>query len=237
MELPLYLKLSNELKYQIITGDFKAGDLLPSESDMRKSHNLNRATIRQALNELVKEGYISKHKGKGSIVTEREASLELLSIKGFSEVLGKKSDDVSTQIITHPHCNKWPENFFYSLSTEEIEAGCIYMKRLRFYEQDSVMLEDTYLADLGLSNLYEQDLIRGSLFQSLNFFYQITISNVEQEIKAVIADTSLSKTFKIQKGAPLLHIYRKYFTNRNGLNIYSSLYINTEKYRIGYKFQ
>src|SRR5665811_2262983 len=43
-----------------------------------------RTTVRKALDELLKEGFIEKEHGKGSRVLERGKSLGLMSIKGFS---------------------------------------------------------------------------------------------------------------------------------------------------------
>jgi len=83
----LYRKVQHDLKSQIIAGVYGEGDLLPSESELQRLHGVTRSTIRQALEELVKEGYIRKKQGKGSIVIRRQRrTLGMLSVKGFSEV-------------------------------------------------------------------------------------------------------------------------------------------------------
>jgi GntR family transcriptional regulator/GntR family frlABCD operon transcriptional regulator len=68
MEPAHYQKLYALLKNRIQVGYFKEGDLLPSENDLSKKHNIARMTVRRALMELANEGYIKKVKGKGSIV-------------------------------------------------------------------------------------------------------------------------------------------------------------------------
>src|SRR5215469_14030264 len=88
-----YQKLKNTLKEKIIKGVYKPGEVLPSEHDLREQYKLARFTVRQALEELVKEGFITKHKGKGSIVAERKRkALGLFSIKGFSAVVGEEGE-------------------------------------------------------------------------------------------------------------------------------------------------
>ena len=64
MELALYRKLQNDIKSLILSGIYKEGDLLPSEHELRAIHDVTRTTVRQALDELVKEGYIVKIHGK-----------------------------------------------------------------------------------------------------------------------------------------------------------------------------
>ena len=55
---PIYRKLQQKIKSQILSGVYHDGDLLPSESDLIKIHSSTRGTVRQALEALVKEGYI-----------------------------------------------------------------------------------------------------------------------------------------------------------------------------------
>jgi DNA-binding GntR family transcriptional regulator len=52
------------LRHQIISGIYQQDDLLPSENQLADLHQITRMTVRQALNELVKDGYIRKQKGK-----------------------------------------------------------------------------------------------------------------------------------------------------------------------------
>ena len=78
-----YKILRDTLKRQIQLGEFKKGDLLPSENDLCKTFTITRTTARKALDELLKEGFIEKLRGKGSRVTERRKSLGLLNVKGF----------------------------------------------------------------------------------------------------------------------------------------------------------
>ena len=63
MNIPLYKKLHLILREHIITGLYKEGDILPSENELCITHHVTRPTVRQALDELVREGYIRKHKG------------------------------------------------------------------------------------------------------------------------------------------------------------------------------
>ena len=64
MKDPFYKNVQQQIKTQIISGHFKEGDLLPSENDLAAKFKITRSTIRHALDELVKEGYIEKRKGK-----------------------------------------------------------------------------------------------------------------------------------------------------------------------------
>lgn len=231
---PLYRKLQQNIKSQILAGIYKEGDLLPSEFEFQQLHAVTRSTVRHALNELEREGYILKKQGKGSIVARQQRrTLGVLSVKGFSEIVSEKKLAVHTLMLEKPAISRWGEPFFHQLDEMEQKAGCIYMKRLRCVENDPVMLESTYISNVNLSRFCTKPLVRESLFETLNVNYAVEITRVDEDLRSVLCDEDAARHLSIPSGSPLLHIYLKFYTNREHLNIYSSLLCNTDKYSIG----
>ena len=234
--LPLYKKLLQSLKYQIISGIFKEGDILPSEHELMKINGVTRSTVRQALGELVKEGYILKKQGFGSVVSNpKRKTLGLLSVKGFSEIVSEQKMPVRTVMLYKPSVQDWDDSFFYTISETERAAGCIYMRRLRCVEDKPVMLESTYIPNFNLPRFCSTPFVNGSLFETLNIRYHVEITNVEQDLRAISADEDLAKQLHTEVNAPLLHIYLKFHTSSEFLFIYSSLLCNTQSFSIGNK--
>ena len=60
MKIPLYRQIQASLKEKITSGVYEEGVLLPSENELCVEFNATRMTVRQALNELVREGYITR---------------------------------------------------------------------------------------------------------------------------------------------------------------------------------
>jgi DNA-binding GntR family transcriptional regulator len=233
MEL-LYRKVQQNIKSQILAGVYREGDLLPSEYELQQLHSVTRSTVRHALNELVREGYILKKQGKGSIVARQQRrTLGVLSVKGFSEIVSEKKLAVNTLILEKPLISRWNDPFFYPLDDLERKAGCIYMKRLRCVENDPVMLESTYISNVNLSRFCTKPFVKGSLFETLNVNYAIEITRVDEDLRSVLCDEDTARHLHVAPGSPLLHIYLKFYTNRDHLHIYSSLLCNTVRYSIG----
>ncbi|MGJ7588560.1 GntR family transcriptional regulator [Staphylococcus shinii] len=69
MNKPKYQIVANEIKEQIINKTYQVGMLLPTEKQFQDRYNVSRYTIRQAMDLLVKEGFIRKKKGSGSYVS------------------------------------------------------------------------------------------------------------------------------------------------------------------------
>ncbi|WP_264229973.1 GntR family transcriptional regulator [Acholeplasma laidlawii] len=50
--VPIYIKIQNDLKKEMDDGILKNGDLVPSENELKDKYNVTRMTVRQALNNL-----------------------------------------------------------------------------------------------------------------------------------------------------------------------------------------
>src|SRR5690606_39851345 len=138
----LFINLMN----QNDDGHYKKGDLLPSENELCKLYSTTRPTVRQALSELARLGYIVRHHGKGSIVSEPKNGLGILSIKGSTAGVGKKN--LRTQILIKTHKTTWPDDFPYELSAAQREAGCLYLSRLRYVNGLLTLYDETYITDI-----------------------------------------------------------------------------------------
>ena len=68
-DLPLYLQVVGIIRGQILDGEIRPGDQLPSEPELSVQYAVSRATIRQAFEQLAREGLISRHPGKGTFLT------------------------------------------------------------------------------------------------------------------------------------------------------------------------
>lgn len=228
-KIPYHRRLYYHLKNDILSGKYKIGEILPSEFDLASTHKVARSTVRQALSTLEKEGHITKKQGKGSIVIEGGTKIGILNIKGFSSVVKNPSNE----FLLKPHITEWPSSFGFGLSVEQEEAGCIFMKRLRSIDGEPVVLEITYLPNIGLPDFCATPFINDSLFETLKNRYLIEIIDVEQDIRAIKPCEEAIEYLNIKKNDPLLCINLKFKVSRAELNIFSVLYCNTQKFSVG----
>jgi DNA-binding GntR family transcriptional regulator len=228
--IPIYKKVQEELKNKIDSGTYKIGELIPSENDLCKTYSTTRPTIRLALSELMRMGYIVTQHGKGSTVSEPKNGLGILSLKGATAGVGRKN--LKTEILHNPEKINWPGDFSYGLSATEIDSGAIYFSRLRYVNGLPVLYELTYISNINLPRFTVHNLEKNSLFDTLREFYQVEIKEGEQKIWAIEANKDLAKLLNIGFKKPVLHMKRKLMTNIKDLHIYSFLYCNTEEFFI-----
>ena len=224
-----YEQLRDGLKRQIQKGELQVGDLLPSENELCEKFSITRTTVRKALDELLKEGFIEKHKGKGSCVIERRKSLGLLNVKGFSEAAG---GNVKTVYLQKPVEKEWDGEIYSPINIEDKQEICLFFERLRYVEDFPVMFEKNWFSGKVLPGFLETEFTEGSFFKTLSKKYLIEVVGSSSELRAEFADEKVAGLLKVASGAPVLHISIKFKTSNPKLTIYSELYCNTEKYPI-----
>lgn len=65
---PLYVQLYEVIREQVRSGALKPGDAIAAESELIKTYGVSRITVRAALEQLVHDGYIDRHRGRGTFV-------------------------------------------------------------------------------------------------------------------------------------------------------------------------
>ena len=70
VDLPLYLQLRMSLEQRILNGEWGYGAMLPAEHELCAEYGVSRGTLRQALAELEREGFVRREQGRGTFVTK-----------------------------------------------------------------------------------------------------------------------------------------------------------------------
>jgi GntR family transcriptional regulator len=68
-KLKLYVQIYTIFKEKIENGEWSAGTQIPTEDDLCKMYDVSKVTVREAIQELVREGSLKRQQGKGTFVT------------------------------------------------------------------------------------------------------------------------------------------------------------------------
>ena len=93
---PIYEQIGQQIKAQIISGELKEGDPLPSIRKLAKELHISVITTKRAYEELEKEGFIDTVGGKGTFVALQNK--ELLREKRMKSIEDMMSETVSTAL-------------------------------------------------------------------------------------------------------------------------------------------
>ncbi len=90
LDEPAYIQIFNLLKQQIATGVYLPGSRLPSESELRRVHQVSPMTIRRSVKMLLDQGIVKTVKGSGTFVNKPNLSRVTFSLEGFSDLFRDK---------------------------------------------------------------------------------------------------------------------------------------------------
>lgn len=69
--LPVWIQVKNRIAYLIGTGEYVAGDRLPTVRALAVDLDISYNTVNRAYMDLERDGYITTRKGRGTFVAER----------------------------------------------------------------------------------------------------------------------------------------------------------------------
>ena len=88
------------MKQLIEGGEWKPGDKIPSENELCDKFEVSRMTIRQAINNLVEQGYLYRKRGIGTFVQLPKVEQKLQGMTGFTEDMISRGMNPSSQLLS-----------------------------------------------------------------------------------------------------------------------------------------
>jgi len=204
--IPLYYQLMEIIIEQIQIGKLRERDQLLSERELCEKYNISRATVRQAIQELEKEGYIYKQHGKGTFVSPKEFKQDLLKFYSFSEEMKKLGKVPTSKVINFDLIQSDEE----TAKKLEIPVGDIVYKftRLRLANAEPMMVETTCLPYNRFPNITQSDLEKEALYDILSNRFHVSFAKAEEEFRAVYVRKQEAELLNYTEGHPSMLIER-----------------------------
>lgn len=210
--LPLHMRISEELRERISRGEYAPGEQLPSEHQLIIQFDVSRITVRRAIANLVSQGLVTSHHGKGVFVKEQR-----LAVYSLSSPLVFFEEDIKCQGAEPSICNLFfevvraPANVRQTLQLPTRNSQVYLQKKLLLIEDMPVALDTSYiLPNLGKAFAAElQDCMTFPILERNG----ISIERIEATFESTRADRELSTHLDIPLGEPLLvYCYTAYTT-------------------------
>lgn len=200
--IPYYLQLMDLLKGKINV-IWKPDEQIPCELELCEAYGISRTVVRQALNELERDGFIYRRKGKGTFVAQPKINESLVQrLTGFYQDMVEHGHKTTTQVLRNivvPASEKAASYLEISSGTQVIE-----LRRLRFVDQAPIQIVTSYLPYDLCSQVAEMDLTNRSLYELLERDLGLLIARGKRFIEAVAANDEEAKLLCVERGAPLV---------------------------------
>ena len=218
--LPIYHQLRRGIENLIRSGKLAPGDPLPSENELSQTYSISPMTVRQAMSELVNDGYIHRERGRGTFVSLKRMQHQLENMVSFSETMKTQQMRPGSKILIIDDQTP-PSDVLTQLSLAP-STPFTRIKRLRLANDAPVGIHDSYLHGISVT---QSDLEQTPSLYELLEERAIILEDGEETIEAVAAEDEPAQLLDVAPGSPLLKATRlSWDTNGNFVEYVVALY-------------
>lgn len=194
-----YQQIAEELRSRVLAGDFAAGRMLPSESELSAEFSASRVTVRRALEVLRDEGLVDARQGFGWFVAGDPLRQPLGRLATIEEQMAE-SGVVSERRILEFAFERAPKFVTRVLNTPQV----LRVKRLNMADGEPFAIVTVWCpADLG-QHLSRRDVEQSPFYELLD----IPLQGATQTIAADAATDDDAKLLQVPVGSPVLRCER-----------------------------
>jgi GntR family transcriptional regulator len=200
--IPIHTQFRAHLLRRIERGELRQGQKLPSEREYADQLGVSLAPIRQAILDLVKEGYLHRTRGRGTFVQEAKVDEKIAILSSFTQSMRAKGLDPDIHIR------------FRGLVTTDAAIGSalgtrepklLHIRRLASVEGEPMALLDAYLSPKAFPKIVHADLVEGSLYQTMEALYGVVPTRAISTID-VIRCQEEAELLGLSPGTPALQV-------------------------------
>lgn len=204
--IPLYHQLKEIIEQEIGLGEWKPGDKISSENELRQMYDISRNTVQKALDELVQEGVLQRRQGRGTFVSKPKIDQPLTGFYSFSKVIadqGMNAKDIIIDLKTLEADYKIAEKLQINQGEEVIS-----LQRLRTANNEPIILETSYLPKSIVKELSREDLENLSLYDLLEERFGVIVIKAKESFEPVLIRKYEEEFLGVKAGTPGLLLDR-----------------------------
>lgn len=230
--MALYAQVKDHLSRRIQEGHWRAGDRLPSESELVAQFGVARMTVNRALRELTEQGRIVRVAGVGSFVAEHKPQSTLLQIANLASEIRERGHDYRCEVISVERISASVEvASALQLRTGEsvFHAVCVHLE-----DGVPVQLEDRYVNPRMAPDFGQQDF---TLRQPSEYLVRnVPFDEVEHVVDAVLPTPEQAQRLDMPANQPCLQLMRRTWYRGVPVTMVRCLH-PASRYRLGSRFR
>jgi GntR family transcriptional regulator len=214
--IPAYKRIQADIRTYIEAGELRAGNLVPSERELARIHDVSLMTARHALASLEREGVVERRRGVGTFVAAPK--IHFNKLMSYTEQMGSRGLAPVSKIL------------FVKVIDDEEEATArlslsprsrvLKLERLRHAGGEPFALETCYLPAEQFSGLQSAPLQKESLFATLQREYRVELSYSDEEVDATAADPRTAELLGLPRRSPVLRIRQVIYSTKGVVILY-----------------
>lgn len=226
---PLYHQLQVLLRGRILSGEWAPGTRIPTEHELCDSYGVSRVTTRQAVRNLVDEGYLVRQAGRGTFVKAPVLTAGERGLGSFSQDMRDLNLAPGSVLLSFEVREAYPAE----MERLDLPAGAevICLNRLRTGDGHPIGLQLTRLPASRFPDLSREDVAKGSLYELLQAEFGVQIREAHETFWATKVTPEDAVLLNVAAGAPAFRVERVAWDQRGPMEFTASV-MRGDRYRI-----
>jgi len=230
----LYVQIYSLIKDKIEKGDWPAGSQISTEDELCRTYDVSKATIRIAIAELVRSGYLIKKQGKGTFVTYYSmANLGLDMKTRLTENMFGEGVKVKKEILVKGVKAPSGEIKEYLKTGEDV----YYVLCKRVVDGEPAYLEESFFPLSMFPDIEAEDLCQTSFYKLAQENANMKIAKVIQTIEVTEISGDAADILKVKSGSAALLMHRLIVSSSGSPIAYARMLGSGRTYKIQTEFE
>ncbi len=230
LPVPLYHQLKSLLLRRIEVGELKPNARLQTEDQLAAAYQVSKATVRQALGELVHAGYLRREQGRGTFVAEPRVDQGPTELTSFTvdmrrRGLGPRSVVLGRAVVAADAT---------VAAKLQLESGArvFRLERLRTGDGEPLSLQTAHIPLKLAPGIADEDFEDASLYQLLERRYGLVPVSAHERHWAALLERAQARLLQVPAGSAGLCAERVAFLRDGRPLEYTRSVMRADRYQI-----
>ena len=211
---PLYQQIKVLILKSLQAGEWKPGELIPSEMDLAARFRVSQGTVRKAIDEIAAENLVIRRQGKGTFVaTHAEQQVQYRFLRLMPDSGDISSEGPAERQIIDCKRLRASADIARPLALRTGEA-VLQLRRVLAFQGTPTIVEDVWLPGGPFKGLTADRLAtyKGPMYALFETEFGVHMVRAEEKIRAIAADAVSARLLNVAPGEPLLSVERIAYT-------------------------
>jgi GntR family transcriptional regulator len=232
---PLYQQIKALILQSLQAGQWKPGDLIPSEIELAARFRVSQGTVRKAIDELAAEHLVVRRQGRGTFVaTHAEQHVQYRFLRLLPDQGDTSSEGPAQRSIIDCKRQRAPADVARTLGLRTGDS-VLQVRRVLSFQGVPTILEDLWLPGSAFKGLTAERLAthQGAMYALFETEFGVRMVRADEKLRAVAADEQAAERLQVPIGSPLLSVERVAYTYQDApMELRRGLYrTDTHHYR------
>lgn len=229
----LYIQLTRIFLEEIHSGSWEPGHQILTEEELCRKYNVSKVTVRQAIGNLVSDGYLIKVQGKGTFVNAALPAVGLAMRTRLTEDMFGKEVIVDREVLYSGIREPAAEARNY-LRTDDM---IYYLFCRRMVSGEAAYLEESFIPCRVIPGIERLDVTCQSLYSVLQEKSVRKIFKAIQTIEIAHAAGDYARNLDLDENIPVLVVHRLLLSSDGSPVAYTKFIGRSDRYKFQTEFE